>query len=55
MDLLGRAAERGDLHVPRLSKRVLNMVTLLCAPVRDEAVQKLENVADPACLLRCDT
>ncbi|XP_019594275.2 T-complex protein 11 homolog [Rhinolophus sinicus] len=52
MDLLRQAAERGDLHVPHLSKRILNMVTLLCAPVRDEAVQKLENVADPVCLLR---
>jgi hypothetical protein len=27
-------------------------MTLLCAPVRDEAVQKLENITDPIRLLR---
>ncbi|KAM5283219.1 T-complex protein 11 homolog [Hipposideros larvatus] len=52
MDLLRREAERGALCVPHHLKRVLNMMTLLCAPVRDEAMQKLENIADPVCLLR---
>ncbi|ELK33783.1 T-complex protein 11 like protein [Myotis davidii] len=51
-DLLQREAERGDLNIPRLSKCVLSMMTLLCAPVRDEAVQKLDGITDSALLLR---
>lgn len=53
MDLLKQDAEHGSLNVPHLSKYILNMMTLLCAPVRDEAVQKLENISDPVRLLRC--
>ncbi|XP_057555625.1 T-complex protein 11 homolog isoform X3 [Hippopotamus amphibius kiboko] len=52
MDLLKQEAENGALNVPHLSKYILNMMTLLCAPVRDEAVQKLENITDPVRLLR---
>nr|XP_030726985.1 T-complex protein 11 homolog isoform X3 [Globicephala melas] len=52
MNLLKQEAEHGALNVPRLSKYILNMMTLLCAPIRDEAVQKLENVTDPVRLLR---
>uniref|UniRef100_A0A452F3B8 T-complex 11 n=2 Tax=Capra hircus TaxID=9925 RepID=A0A452F3B8_CAPHI len=52
MDLLKQEAEHGSLNVPHLSKYILNMMTLLCAPVRDEAVQKLENISDPVRLLR---
>ncbi|XP_054109881.1 T-complex protein 11 homolog isoform X11 [Callithrix jacchus] len=52
MDLLKEEAEHGTLKVPSLSKCVLNMMALLCAPVRDEAVQKLENITDPVWLLR---
>ncbi|XP_012660314.1 T-complex protein 11 homolog isoform X1 [Otolemur garnettii] len=52
MDFLKQKAERGALDVPYLSKYILNMMTLLCAPVRDEAVQKLENVTEPVQLLR---
>ncbi|XP_070633509.1 T-complex protein 11 homolog isoform X3 [Bos indicus] len=52
MDLLTQEAEHGALNVPHLSKYILNMMTLLCAPVRDEAVQKLENISDPVWLLR---
>ncbi|XP_008056685.1 T-complex protein 11 homolog isoform X2 [Carlito syrichta] len=51
-DSLKREAERGALDVPYLSKYILNMVTLLCTPVRDEAVQKLEDISDPVWLLR---
>lgn len=54
MDLLKQEAEHGSLNVPHLSKYILNMMTLLCAPVRDEAVQKLENISDPVRLLRCE-
>ncbi|XP_012502087.1 PREDICTED: T-complex protein 11 homolog isoform X2 [Propithecus coquereli] len=52
MDFLKQKAEHGALDVPYLSKYILNMMTLLCAPIRDEAVQKLEHVTDPAQLLR---
>uniref|UniRef100_A0A8C6R4I7 T-complex 11 n=1 Tax=Nannospalax galili TaxID=1026970 RepID=A0A8C6R4I7_NANGA len=52
MDFLNQQAERGDLNVPYLSKYILNMMVLLCSPVRDEAVQKLENITDPVRLLR---
>ncbi|XP_062043448.1 T-complex protein 11 homolog isoform X4 [Lepus europaeus] len=52
MDFLKQEAEHGALDVPYLSKYILNMMTLLCAPVRDEEVQKLENIADPVRLLR---
>lgn len=55
MDFLHQQAERGDLDVTYLSKYILNMMVLLCAPVRDEAVQKLESITDPVRLLRWDT
>ncbi|XP_060045649.1 T-complex protein 11 homolog isoform X2 [Erinaceus europaeus] len=52
MDFLKQKAEHGTLSVPHLSKHILNMMALLCAPVRDEAVQNLENITDPVQLLR---
>ncbi|XP_021485944.1 T-complex protein 11 homolog [Meriones unguiculatus] len=52
MDYLQQQADLGDLNVSYLSKYILNMMVLLCAPVRDEAVQKLETIADPVRLLR---
>ncbi|XP_006107412.1 T-complex protein 11 homolog [Myotis lucifugus] len=51
-DLLQREAEHGDLNILRLSKCILSMMTLLCAPVRDKAVQKLDGITDSALLLR---
>uniref|UniRef100_A0A8C8ZBL0 T-complex 11 n=1 Tax=Prolemur simus TaxID=1328070 RepID=A0A8C8ZBL0_PROSS len=52
MDLLKQEAEHGALDVPHLSNYILNLMTLLCAPVRDEAVKKLESITDPVQLLR---
>ncbi|XP_006144252.1 T-complex protein 11 homolog isoform X1 [Tupaia chinensis] len=52
MNFLSQEAEHGALDVPHLSKYILSMMTLLCAPVRDEAVQKLEDITDPVPLLR---
>ncbi|XP_051008583.1 T-complex protein 11 homolog [Acomys russatus] len=52
MDYLQQQADCGDLNVTHLSKYILNMMVLLCAPVRDEAVQRLETIADPVRLLR---
>ncbi|KAK1338503.1 hypothetical protein QTO34_001620 [Cnephaeus nilssonii] len=51
-DLLQQEAARGDLNIFRLSKCILSMMTLLCAPVRDAAVQKLDGITDSALLLR---
>ncbi|XP_028632916.1 T-complex protein 11 homolog isoform X1 [Grammomys surdaster] len=52
MNFLHQQVDRGDLNVSYLSKYILNMMVLLCAPVRDEAVQRLENISDPVRLLR---
>ncbi|XP_068818360.1 T-complex protein 11-like X-linked protein 2 isoform X4 [Capricornis sumatraensis] len=52
IDLLKQEAEHGALDVPHLSKYILNLMTLLCAPVRDGAVRKLESITDPVQLLR---
>ncbi|XP_016079196.1 PREDICTED: T-complex protein 11 homolog [Miniopterus natalensis] len=51
-ELLQQEAERGALNVLRLSKYILSMMTLLCAPVRDEAVQNLDGITDSTRLLR---
>ncbi|XP_005389599.1 PREDICTED: T-complex protein 11 homolog [Chinchilla lanigera] len=51
-DFLKQEAERGALDISSLSKYILNMMTLLCAPVRDKAVQTLEDITDPVGLLR---
>ncbi|KAG8507879.1 T-complex protein 11, partial [Galemys pyrenaicus] len=52
MDLLTQEAEHGALDVLHLTDYILNLMTLLCAPVRDEAVQNLERITDPVQLLR---
>ncbi|XP_006882247.1 PREDICTED: pre-mRNA-processing factor 6-like [Elephantulus edwardii] len=52
MDLRKQEAEHGTLDVPHLSKCILNTMALLCAPVRDEAIQNLENLTDSVQLLR---
>ncbi|XP_053449367.1 T-complex protein 11 X-linked protein 2-like [Nycticebus coucang] len=52
MDLLKQEAEHGALDVSRLSNYILSLMTLLCAPVRDEAVKKLQSITDPVQLLR---
>jgi hypothetical protein len=52
MDLLRQETEHGALNVSHLSNYIVNLMALLCAPVRDEAVHKLENIKDPVQLLR---
>ncbi|OWJ99194.1 hypothetical protein Celaphus_00009714, partial [Cervus elaphus hippelaphus] len=52
IDLLKQEAEHGALDVPHLSNYILKLMTLLCAPVRDEAVRKLQSITDPVQLLR---
>ncbi|XP_004685957.1 PREDICTED: T-complex protein 11 X-linked protein 2 [Condylura cristata] len=52
IDLLTQEAEHGALDVPHLSDYILSLMSMLCAPVRDEAVQNLESITDPVQLLR---
>ncbi|KAB0388077.1 hypothetical protein FD755_003033 [Muntiacus reevesi] len=52
IDLLKQEAEHGALDVPHLSNYILKLMTLQCAPVRDEAVRKLKSITDPVQLLR---
>ncbi|XP_016050376.2 T-complex protein 11 X-linked protein 2-like [Erinaceus europaeus] len=52
MVLLKQEAEHGALDIYSLSSYILSLITLLCAPSRDEAVQKLESITDPVDLLR---
>uniref|UniRef100_A0A8C5ZQT3 T-complex protein 11 X-linked protein 2-like n=1 Tax=Marmota marmota marmota TaxID=9994 RepID=A0A8C5ZQT3_MARMA len=52
MDLLKQETERGALNVYHLSKFILYLMSLLCAPVRNEAVQNLKSITDPVQLLR---
>ncbi|XP_057616703.1 T-complex protein 11 X-linked protein 2-like [Chionomys nivalis] len=52
INLLKQETEHGALNVPHLSNYILNLMALLCAPVRDEAVQNLESIKDPVELLR---
>ncbi|XP_028924160.1 T-complex protein 11 homolog isoform X5 [Ornithorhynchus anatinus] len=52
MELLRQEAEHGALDVPRLSAYIRGMMAMLCAPVRDEEVQKLQSITDPVQLLR---
>ncbi|XP_006166128.1 T-complex protein 11 X-linked protein 2 [Tupaia chinensis] len=52
MDFLKQEAKHGALDVPYLSNYILRLMNLLCAPIRDEAVQKLDCITDPVQLLR---
>ncbi|XP_062997565.1 T-complex protein 11 homolog [Elgaria multicarinata webbii] len=52
MELIKQEAEHGALDIPNLTTYVLGTMAMLCAPVRDEEVQKLRVVADPVHLLR---
>ncbi|XP_072497932.1 T-complex protein 11 homolog isoform X4 [Notamacropus eugenii] len=52
MELLKQEADHGALDVSHLSTYILSMMTMLCAPIRDEEVQKLESISDPVQLLR---
>ncbi|XP_027732387.1 T-complex protein 11 homolog isoform X2 [Vombatus ursinus] len=52
MELLKQEADHGALDVSHLSTYILSMMTMLCAPIRDEEVEKLESISDPVLLLR---
>lgn len=52
LDLLKQETEHGALDILHLSHYILNLMALMCAPIRDEAVKELENIKDPVQLLR---
>ncbi|XP_029769211.1 T-complex protein 11 homolog isoform X2 [Terrapene carolina triunguis] len=52
MELIRQEAEHGALDIPNLTMYILGTMAMLCAPVRDEEVQRLRGVTDPVQLLR---
>ncbi|XP_074019636.1 T-complex protein 11 homolog [Numenius arquata] len=52
VELIRQEAEHGALDIRGLATYVLGTMARLCAPVRDEEVQGLQNLTDPAQLLR---
>nr|XP_032648481.1 T-complex protein 11 X-linked protein 1-like isoform X3 [Chelonoidis abingdonii] len=52
MELITQEAEHGALDIPSLTMYILGTMAMLCAPVRDEEVQRLQGVTDPVQLLR---
>ncbi|XP_048353654.1 T-complex protein 11 homolog isoform X2 [Sphaerodactylus townsendi] len=52
MELIKQEAEHGALNIPSLTTYILGMMAMLCAPIRDEEIQRLRNISDPVYLLR---
>ncbi|KAM6191881.1 LOW QUALITY PROTEIN: T-complex protein 11 homolog [Sarcoramphus papa] len=52
MELMRQEAEHGALDIHALTTYVLGTMARLCAPIRDEQVQGLQSLTDPAQLLR---
>ncbi|NXA18553.1 TCP11 protein, partial [Ibidorhyncha struthersii] len=52
MELIRQEAEHGALDIRGLTTFVLGTMARLCAPIRDEEVQGLQSLTDPAQLLR---
>lgn len=52
MELIRQEAEHGALDIRGLATYILDTMATLCAPVRDEDVQGLQSLSDPAQLLR---
>ncbi|KAJ7332973.1 hypothetical protein JRQ81_015153 [Phrynocephalus forsythii] len=52
MELIKQEAEHGALNIANLTTYILDTMAILCAPVRDEELQKLRVIADPVYLLR---
>uniref|UniRef100_A0ABM5G777 T-complex protein 11 homolog isoform X1 n=2 Tax=Pogona vitticeps TaxID=103695 RepID=A0ABM5G777_9SAUR len=52
MELIKQEAEHGALDIANLTTYVLDTMAMLCAPVRDEELQRLRVIADPVYLLR---
>ncbi|XP_015279441.1 PREDICTED: T-complex protein 11 homolog [Gekko japonicus] len=52
MELIKQEAEHGALDIPSLTTYILGMMAMLCAPIRDEEIQRLRSISDPVHLLR---
>uniref|UniRef100_A0A8C8SJS1 T-complex 11 n=1 Tax=Pelusios castaneus TaxID=367368 RepID=A0A8C8SJS1_9SAUR len=52
MKLIRQEAEHGALDIPNLTAYILGTMAMLCAPIRDEEVQRLRSVTDTVQLLR---
>ncbi|XP_035424961.1 T-complex protein 11 homolog isoform X3 [Cygnus atratus] len=52
VELIQQEAEHGALDIRGLATYILDTMAMLCAPVRDEDVQGLQSLSDPAQLLR---
>ncbi|NXJ71028.1 TCP11 protein, partial [Rostratula benghalensis] len=52
VELIKQEAEHGALDIRALTRYILGTMARLCAPVRDEEVQGLQSLTDPAQLLR---
>uniref|UniRef100_A0A8C4VL50 T-complex 11 n=1 Tax=Gopherus evgoodei TaxID=1825980 RepID=A0A8C4VL50_9SAUR len=51
MELITQEAEHGALDIPSLTMYILGTMAMLCAPVRDEEVQRLQVILFPFCPL----
>ncbi|XP_054836702.1 T-complex protein 11 homolog [Eublepharis macularius] len=52
IELIKQEAEHGALDIPNLTTYILGMMATLCAPIRDEEIQRLRSISDPVHLLR---
>ncbi|XP_062451032.1 T-complex protein 11 homolog isoform X2 [Rhea pennata] len=52
IELIRQEAEHGALDIHSLTVYILGTMAMLCAPVRDEEVQRLRSLTDPVQLLR---
>ncbi|XP_060629088.2 T-complex protein 11 homolog [Anolis sagrei] len=52
MELIKQEAEHGALDIANLTTYILGTMAMLCAPVRDEEIQRLRGLTDPVHLLR---
>ncbi|XP_042321191.1 T-complex protein 11 homolog [Sceloporus undulatus] len=52
MELIKQEAEHGALDIANLTTYILGTMAMLCAPVRDEEIQRLRVMTDPVHLLR---
>ncbi|KAF6334446.1 t-complex 11 like 1 [Rhinolophus ferrumequinum] len=52
LDLIKQQAENGALDISKLAEFIIGMMGTLCAPVRDEEVQKLKNIKEIVPLFR---
>ncbi|XP_069079622.1 T-complex protein 11-like protein 1 [Pleurodeles waltl] len=52
LDLIKQEAENGALDISKLVKFIIEMMGMLCAPARDDAIKKLKDIKEIVPLLR---